>query len=151
MLFACNFCSLHWFFYHQHYPHGSCLGSFLKDLWVQAMLCAWGPWGISAFGPTGRQSVESSVTRPPAALITCNHCPSAGSNCRKWKAPFLYYKICLNKQTFAQTELCLLPHPTNRGIAGSASWLHNLSFTHKRGKICCFFSVPVCIPRHAWN
>lgn len=125
--------------------------SFLKDLQVQAVPCAWGPWGISAFGSTGKQSVESSVTRSPAAPVTCNHCPSAGSNCSKRKAPFLHYKICLNKQTFAQRELCLLPHPTNCCITGSASWLQNLSFTHKGGKIGCFFSVPVCMPHHAWN
>lgn len=104
MLLACNFHALHWFFYHQHYPHESCLGSFLKDLRVQAVLCAWGLWGISAFGSTGRQPVQSSVTRSPAAPVTYNHDPSAGSNCRKWKAPFLHYKICLNKQTFDESE-----------------------------------------------
>lgn len=44
-----------------HCPRGSCLGSFLKDLWVQAVLCVWGSWGITASGPAGWQSLESSV------------------------------------------------------------------------------------------
>lgn len=64
-------------------------GSFLKDLWVQVVLSAWGPRGATASGPTGWQSLESSVT--PALQPSCHPQPLSfpGSSCGKWKAPFL--------------------------------------------------------------